>query len=336
MGTLRRNMAKKSTGRKAAKRSALDKKVGTTAGATSRQFEVAQVGPDGIPVQRTQIQLDRCLSLVNRRLYRQQKVYRAKISLSPNVDQTPLRVYALRNTWAVRKAAALAKEIYDMAVKEERAVVGAARWHDFRISTIDNGWGGVAGFPLAVSGASKNPLGYGGTLTDPNGEYLFSKIEAVNTAGVDETKFFSLLNLSNAAQYSIFDEYNKMGRETTRDPISASDGGYDGATGDSFQSENVEYLLSEGNLPPYDAKSLNLTPNELGGAWVEVGTIGRLANGTSRTSTDFFDAPLGIIVVDGGAVGPVIPYEGEADVESSFLHVTLQEGDYKGVAATDI
>ncbi len=322
-------MAKKAATRKKAKPSMMDKKVGTTAGATQREFAIAQVA-NGPVSARSLVQVDKCLNLVNRRLYRQHKVYTAKIELSdPNEDQTPIDVYALRNTWAVRKAMALAKSIYDEAVAEERAVVGNARWHDFRINasaSFDSL--AVDILPFAVDGVNLEykPLTLG---SSSDGEYNVSAVEVTTNTGTTQSKTFGLRPSSIFQEYSIWAEYQKMGPTTSETPVFNSDGGYDRATGTSFEDENVQDLLNKGNLPPYDAGDLGLSS-----PWVKVGSIGRQTNGGMVTSTGFFEAPLGMIVLDGYTIQTT--EDGGLPLSTKMLECEVKMGDYKGVMAHDI
>jgi len=341
MGTLRGNMARKSKARKS--KTVADKKIGSTAGATQRKFEVAQSLFQGPAYSVNCIQLDRCLNNVNRRLYRQHKVYRAKVGLS-NSNQlitssatlAPIQVYALRNNWMTRKAISLAKDIYDQAVKEERAVVGTSRWHDFRINTQANGWSGATMYPLGLTASGKHLITEGSSA---DGEYEVSAVETTDAAGLAVSQTFDLEDTSTVNTYSIWDEYQKMGPTTSESPLFVSQGGYDRATGDSFEDENVQDLLNKGNLPPYDAGSLRLQ-GLFGGPFVKVGEIGRTATddtGTLRLSTDYFDAPLGLIICTNaplayGSEGSI----NEIPLEQQSLEVECQVGDYKGVMAHDI
>lgn len=334
MGTLRGNMAKKSKAPK--RRTVADKKIGTTAGATQRKMQLAQLTV-GAANPTNLIQVDRCLNNANRRLYRQHKVYRAKVSLSnTNVDNVtaPCEVYALRNTWQTRKAMSLAKEIYDLAVKEERAVVGSSRWHDFRISPqFEDGAGYPLVYPLGISGQGMVPLTEGSAA---DGEYEYSAVETTDAAGAAVSFQFGTRTNTVGNLYSIWDEYQKMGPTTTEDPLFVSPGGYDRATGDSFETENVEDLLNKGNLPPYNAGTLGLQSSNGGGAWVKVGQIGRGtgATGSLKLSTEYFDAPLGLIVV---RTAPFAYSNGEAiELGTQTLELEVQSGDYKGVMAHDI
>lgn len=308
------------------KKTAHERRVGTTSGSTQLSWAVAQ-SSDG-PVQgNTLVQVDRHLNLVNRRLYRQHKVYTAKVELSnPNEDQTPIGVYVLRNTWAVRKAIAEAKQVYDAAVREERAVVGDARWHDFRINPQDCWQSFALSLPFNVNGpaAEYRPVSEG-TL----GEYDYSTIQTTTATGSPQLKGFLLDDTSTTVSYSIFEEFQNMGPRTSATPVSASSGGYDRARGTDFETANVERLLERGNQAPYNPENLGLdTP------WVKVGEIGRLSTGGMITSTGYFEAPLGLIVLEGYTTSG--GFEQPLPTRTQMVEVCVKDGDYKGVAAHDI
>lgn len=120
-----------------------------------------------------------------------------------------------------------------------------------------------------------------------------------------------------------------MGPKTMASPVSPSPGGYDRARGTSFEDANVLDLLDEGNNPPYNPENLNLDT-----AWVKVGEIGRQSTGGMVTSTSYFEAPLGVVVLLGydikAGAGQPLP------IETPFVEVVCKEGEYKGVSAYDI
>lgn len=307
------------------KKTAIEKKVGTTSGATQLTFAVAQ-NSDGPAAQSTYVLLDAMLNIINRRLYRQHKVYCAKAELAnPNTDQTPIGVYVLRNTWAVRKALAEGKHVYDQAVKEERAVVGNARWHDFRINAT-GAWNASAGAsPLIVDGVNSQYLPI---TTGALGEYTTSDVATTDANGVEQVKSFTLRATSQSNSYSVWEEFQKMGPKTQTSPISSSPGGYDRARGTDFEDRNVEELTGDGNQAPYNPEDLGLA-----GPWVKVGEIGRRTSGGMITSTGYFEAPLGIVVLHQYNVNA---QNRELPLNTGVVEMTVKEGEYKGVCAYDI
>lgn len=311
------------------KKTASEEKMGTAAGATIRKFEVAQTGPTLPAAPNALLAGDRLLNLANRRLYRQHKVYKMKVSLSnPNDSTLPaLDIYALQNTWWTRKAMKLAKHIYDEAVSEEREVVGSSRWHDFRILGLPAATANTFPIMSDVVGGLTRAITEG---TTADGEYEFSNVETTNDVGAPISKRFSALGgPSTAGAYDIFSEYNNMGPDTMNDPVFVATGGYDRATGTSFEDANVADLLNDGNLPPYNAGDLPFNS-----PWVKVGQIRSDATGTSITSTGFFDAPLGLVYIPGYQA--FVLETGNPLELSDLLTVEFAHGGYKGVEAIDI
>lgn len=319
-------MAKKmTTKRSAGSKSASEKRMGTAAGATIRKFNVAQSAAAGPAAASTILQGDKLLNQANRRLYRQHKIYRMKVSLAnPQVSTLPaIQVFALQNTWWTRKAMALAKHIYNEAVEEERAVVGSSRWHDFRINAQIPG--ASTATPILVDLATGNfvPISLG---TTADGEYEYSNVETTDNTGAAVQKSFDAVGrASTPTRFDIFNEYNDMGPDTMNDPVFVATGGYDRATGTSFEAANVADLLNDGNLPPYNAGDLPFNS-----PWVQVGEI---TTGL-KSSTAFFDAPLGYVLCFGYNS---FVTEGEAyGLPANLLQVEFESGGYKGVEAIDI
>lgn len=307
----------------------IEKQIGSTSGATQRRFAVAQnTGP---AAGNSIIQIDKCLQIVNRRIYRQHKVYRARVEIDSaalsEAPSTRVQLYVLKNSWANRKAFALAKEMYDKAVAEERATVGNARWHDFRIGT--RGLFPSAGnvFPVTtLQDGTRTVVDLG------NGEYENSEVITTTSAGNQQAKGFILGPNSFFDDYSVFLEFANMGPRVPTDPGAVSPGGYERATGTDFEDGNVQDLLDNGNFPPYDTTGNQSVLS--GGPLVKVGELFHNANGASVLRTDYFDAPLGIIVAVGysSLIDTPQPVEGAKDL----ITVVVKDGDYKGVAAEDI
>ena len=83
----------------------------------------------------TLVDTARCLSVMNRRLYRFGRNYEVKIDLrNDHVGQ--VQVFALRDDWAVQKAFQMAYQEYLDNTMQERENLSSnmiARWEDFRV-----------------------------------------------------------------------------------------------------------------------------------------------------------------------------------------------------------
>jgi len=330
--TQKESKSKTNVRAKAKAKSMTQKQMGTTSGATQRVFPVAQtVGPAS---PNAIIQIDKCLQVMNRRIYRQNKVYRARVELDskavPGQPGSVVEIYVLKNTWANRKAFALAKEMYDKAVSEERAAVGNARWQDFRVNA--SGCFNAASdstLPIATqqSGARAIvPLG--------NGEYTASTVSVTNSTGTAVPTTFTLNAATAPGEYSVFLEFANNGPRIMTDPGAASPGGYERVTGTSYEDGNVQDLLDNGNFPPYDTTSNQSVLS--GGPWQKVGELFHNISGESQLRTDYFDAPLGIVVAVGYSTLLTSDASIPAGLPSDLLTIRCKDGDYKGVAAEDI
>jgi len=252
------------------------------------------------------IQVDKLLGQINHRLYRQSRVYEAKVSIDANVaDGITVDVYALANTWYLQGALKTAKMVWDRAVAEEKAANDGrtARWSDFKVRT---------GVPAAAEGFAvqytKGALAEG---TFTAGEFYDTIVSDASGVAHNFT-----LGVAGSSEYDIFAEYDRQSGTDT-DPTNPSTGPYGGLL-PNMSAVNAGSITDDGNLPPYNAASYgNLI-------WVKVGTL-HLASGRQKLSTGFFDAPMGKIILTG--VGTL----DEADIE-----VEIKSGDYKGVAAHNL
>ena len=253
----------------------------------------------------------RILSKANRRLYRYGYNYSMKLDL--DVSQSvavpfDVEVYALRNTWDVQRAYALAKKVYDEAYADELKSTGSAnlaRWRDFRI--LDGVTGGI----------DLNPCNYDNAgLTRSvaeNGEFVQAQVD-VN--GTEKSFTWGTASLS---QISIRDEWIQAGR-TGADPSTVSTNApYDGVNSDQMSDIEMTNLGENGNNPPYAATSD-------GDLLVKIATLRYqpAGEGLQRLSTGYFDAPCGLFVLK-TTTG--------VNIANGTVVLTVQKGDYKGVKA---
>lgn len=272
---------------------------------TQLTYPIAKASP--VSTASGEIVIPQLLSASGHRLYRQHGCYMAKINLldaGPNVPE--VRVFALANHWYVKRAIQTAKQIYDDAMADERALVTEGRWNDFRIAS-----GSSSLELLGVMAGDVRPGG--GAPVSTAGEFQYSRVR--DAAG--NTKAFRLEGASGAGHYNVFEEYDNMGN-TSRDPQQASPatvGGYDGAS-EVTDEQNASDLVIRGNDPPYHSTNLN------DAVFVQVGSLFRDANGNQRTSTGFFPAPLGFVFLS---------YQGGPG-ENPTLELELKGGNYKGIS----
>jgi len=252
------------------------------------------------------IRTDKLLSNVNHRLYRQSRVYNVKVDIDTDLaDGATVDVYALADTWYNMRAYQLAKKMFDENSAEESAMLGSskARWNDFRVDS-------------AQGNQDLQAVQFAGTVGTrfTAGEYLMSEVSDVGGL----KKVFSWDSaLSN--EFNIIDEYDTTGNTDASPTQYVGSVAYDGLT-DELDDNQMEHLSGDGNTPPYDP---NVLENQ---CWVKVGTLFVRASGTNKTTTGYFNAPCGLVVLRtaGGL---------EANSITERCHLTVKAGDYKGVHA---
>lgn len=244
------------------------------------------------------------LSIENRRLYRQGKLYQIKVDL--DIDPTvgvdvQVDVFALSSNWDIQRAYALAKSVYDRAHEDElnQTSVTKARWSDFR---VENG----------LTTNELDPVRYDNSIVAQvknAGEHLFSRVDK----GGVETSF----SWGNAAanRLDILDEWIRSGRVSTTPSVITTTVPYDGVNNDELSNIEMENLQEIGNNPPYGTASDNDPYIKVGTLYYKPGPTGM-----QRLSTGFFDAPCGIFVTRTSVAIP-----------NGSLKLTVKSGDYKGV-----
>lgn len=274
-----------------------------------RNFPLSEASPVTGSASRL-VDVGRCLSQINRRLYRSGRLYRSKIDLQPNANQT-LQVYALRNDWAVRNAFKLAYEAYRANNDEERALMSekqVGRWEDFRITDA-----------LTIAHAPVGPVMYNSAMNPIQlvnvGEFPTSSV--VDSAGTTRT-FTWGSGGGTGTKYSVLYEYDRMGNAFQSPETLVTGGGAYGDLEADIQTDTMDDLQTQGRNPPYDATGVNHTS-----PWVRIATLDATNPNATKLSTGFFDAPCGLIVITG---------MGASNVQELY-ELTVQSGDYKGVHA---
>ena len=256
--------------------------------------------------------LDRDLSRINHRLYRQSRYYEMKVDIDADLpDGTVVQVYALQDSWMNQKAYQLAYNMFKENSVDELEQLGSAntaRWNDFRVS-VGLSTGATTGdsIPAAFDG----PASPASPVLYTAGEYEIS--EVTDQAGT--TRTFRWVG-TGSNTFNIIDEYDVTGQTSSTPTAGTGTAAYT-ILQDDIDSDQMAHLSQDGNLPPY---ADNTIENQV---WMLVGTLHIDATGTSKLSTGFFCAPCGIyalqlIGADGNAV-------------NGKISITAKAGDYKGV-----
>lgn len=297
-------------------------KAGTTAGATQRliQFHRDQ-SETGAPQPGLLVDGSGLLSLRNHRMYRQGRVYRQRIKVhnrSTNTTLNHIEVYALRNTWYLRKAHQLAMKAYMAANAEVQSVTDKSltRWLDFRVNCNPGAWCNEA----YLQDIKFNFIT--GNFTYDYSANLAEKSLITNADG-DEMGF-SLIGGTSSTQYNILSEYNRIA--DTPDPLVG--GASPGVAYGNLLSEGTEAtatrMIEDGADAPYDMENIPLN------VWEHVGTLHiDSASGEQTLSTPYVDCPLGVMLLVGSP--PDLPDEADFTFQLEFA-----PGDYKGVASDAI
>lgn len=271
------------------------------------------------------IQVDQGLAMANHQLYRQTRSYRIKVDLNRVDNSDEVQVYTLSDTWMLRQAIKHAKAHYDASRAEEVKNVGKkARWNDFRII---HGAGVVTWNLLRTPTQYTWTIGSGGPTQVPlvAGEYLYSSsatasgaLKGYSIGGVGP--YTTTVNAPFATAWNILAEYSAS-RDTQADPedVTANVMFSDSELMEEMGVNSVELdeVLDDGNLPPYDPD--NLTE---GSPWVQNPTVGGTGTQSTRVTTGYIDAPLGLVLIFGNGAGNVL--------------ISCAKGDYKGVQAENL
>lgn len=255
--------------------------------------------------------VDRELSHINHRLYRQSRVYSCKVEIDSSLPTgTTVDVYALSDTWMNMKAYQYAKKHYDKNSAEELDALSktnVGRWNDFR---VDMGTFTKAEMRTIASNATAN-------VEIVNGKYESSLV--TDATGVEHGFTWVGTGLDT---FNIIDEYDRTG-DTQQSPTFEQTVVAYADLDDQIDSDMVEHLSGQGDEPPYDDRTLeNACFSRIGRLYVDNEGQGKLATG-------FFNAPCGMILLIGSGGTTSIPLSDNVCVE-------VKAGDYKGVHAPNM
>ena len=252
------------------------------------------------------------LSKLNRRLYRQGRLYSVRIKQRAASPDT-ISVYALRNDWAVQKGLQMAYAQYVKNTADERGNLSGkqlARWEDFRVDHGVRPAGGTRDLLSQMHNFGTVPANIGMTA----GEFELSTV--VDASNAEKT--FTWAVVPNPNEFGILIEYDKSGNMQVNPAAQVNDLAY--AEIDSENSELTHDALQDhGDSPPYAANRVNENS-----PWVLVDVLQSSAGGAQRASTGYFDAPCGLVVLTGS---------GATTWDTDSIQFEVKAGDYKGVHA---
>jgi hypothetical protein len=249
------------------------------------------------------LQVDRCLSKLNRRLYRMGRYYKVKIDVDQGANGN-FEVYALRDDWAVQKAYQMAYKMYLENTADERERLASsqiARWEDFR---VDHGLTGNELVPVVHN------------ITTARGNLVGGEFELANVVDSNDTQRSFTWGTPSATEYGLLQEFDKAGSVQTDPTNVEASGPYEGINSE-VNAQTMDDLQGDGNLPPYDTTVVNASF-----PFVRIATLGDTA-GAQRLSTGYFTAPCGIVIIVGSG----------SNWNSNDLLFEVAKGDYKGVHA---
>lgn len=274
------------------------------------------------------IDIGESLSEINHRLYRQGRVYSAKVNVNTRTlnPLDKLSVYALMPSWYVMSAWRLAKTAYDAALADEKAILSKgnlARWRDFRVSpgvgndVLLGDRGSMPAYEYAQDAGV--PGNFFTAIPRISGEFNYSRVEDVDSVN-NFTFSWPWLSLSSA-EFDIMAEFAESRSESSLPDNILTDMPYKELNSDAEDGDFIE-LQANGNEPPYQAVGFT------NAVWVKVGTLQATQDPTSTTwtsSTGYFDAPCGLVAIVNDAT--------EGELNAIEFHVEVAKGDYRGVKA---
>lgn len=292
------------------------------------------------------IDIAKDLSAINRRLYRQGKVYQiANISVtSRNTSNGLVSFCTAPDTWVTRAAWNRGFTLYDEMNRKVLDMPGSmsrkGRWHDFKVYLTDN---------HRSSTNKPRPIDNGDYMAG-SGEWIYSEFEspdgtpdrdqfvthilgAHNKAGTGDYVSVGLIKSYGEARASVQVDAPLVDSEGSDDPLLNL---FDYGTEIDEIASNLE---NDGDNPPY--KVLQGGDNA---------TIGEHYPGSESNMPKPIVNRLAGIGQQGGSSAPTVMLPGftaicglieleiQSDVENDEFDITIEltPGNYKGVAAFDI
>lgn len=256
------------------------------------------------------VDVAKCLSAVNRRLYRQGKIYTVKIEMiTPAQDGVGFTMKAIPDTWMVKKAWELAKSTRDEQLNTSSRRRG--RWDDFRVGWANGLLTGIV--PKQADGSTDYTID----------ESQISKIHDSTDSVDNGLVMFGIARDATNNLFGIIEQYDQIGNTLSGQPSgSPSLDAYTQAHADASLIEAAGDLATEqGDDPPYDADGIS-GATDIGSTLLPQMGQASSGNGSARNSYTA-DLPLGLLKIENG------------NSNGHAVLFTVTRGDYKGVKALD-
>mgnify|MGYP005831213635 CR=1 FL=1 len=264
--------------------------------------------------------------------------YRVRVKLADmgtNQSGISYKIFTLPDNWFTHGAIRHAWTQFRAAYQDELAQTGGvtARWFDFRLDPS-----GADGTP-EVNDAY--PSFFDGTSFsyDTTGLAASTTASTVTDSDGDEMTFglFGAEDKSGAGKYNIMLEYARYltARRVDNAPAETGPQSYEGLLPNA---DDLDRLMEDGDTAPYDDSfgSWHGSADSNGDVFLQ--QVGTLLSGDAdpsgvKASTDWFNAPLGLIWVY-GSTDTALP--GGSSTVTPYLRVEAAAGSYKGVKAPPI
>lgn len=258
------------------------------------------------------------LSVANRRMYEQHKVYRVKFDLPEAQLNNQVRVYTLKNSWFNIQALKLAKESYMKATAAERKLINKEnkpKWSQFVIGS-PNTWQTIPKASTFIRERDSD-----GNVDFPSlGSWSISSVENKDTgAGIS----YSMEAVTTPTKFGILKEYMDKGFASSTPTVVQTDAPYEEIQEMDMSDYEFERLQTNGQNPPYDINSI---PNP----WVlrEITLTSSHAGESTVATTGWIDAPLGWVMIQQDA--------GVPEPATWLGTLYFAGGDYRGVYGGEI
>lgn len=256
------------------------------------------------------VDVSKCLSAINRRLYRQGKLYTVKVEVvTPAQDGVGFSMFSIPDTWMTKKSWELAR-----SMREEQLSIAnrpRGRWDDFRV-----GWSSALQTGIAPKQADAS-TDY--TIDESNISKMHDATDSVDNGFV----IFGAARDTSNNLWGILEQYDLTGGVLPNQPEGQlTDGAYVNMHADAGLAEAAGDLAAlQGDNPPYDADGI-VGASDNGAVMLPAMGQASSGNGSARNSYTC-ELPLGLLkIVNGNSNGHAVLF-------------TVSSGTYKGVKALD-